>query len=349
MTRLKRVGRSDLTVVRRRNGRGFCYFDSDGNRIKDAAFLDRVRKLAIPPAWQDVRIALDPRAHIQAFGSDAEERVQYIYHPEWERRRIQRRQQHLARLAGALPRLRRRVAADLSAEAGTRELALALGVALLDRTAMRVGRERYLAAHGTRGAGTLYAQDVMVKGDLVRIEFPAKSGKRASYAIRDARLADAIARIKAIRGRRLLMYLDDHGAPRAIRTEELNAYIQDISGVQVTAKDFRTLHGSALAAEALARLPREASASKRKRQMASVAKQVASFLQNTPMICRRSYIAPCLFTLFDDGKLEEVWNCTAPRKDGLRQRELRLAVVLESATAGRRRVQEQVPEPMHSP
>lgn len=335
MTRLKRVARDDLSVARRRNGRGFCYFDGDENRIKDAALLDRVRRLKIPPAWQGVRIAPDPRAHIQAFGSDADGRVQYIYHPEWEGRRTQRRQRQLARLTEALPKLRRRVAADLSAEAGSRELALALGVALIDRTAMRVGRERYLVAHGTRGAGTLYARDVAVNGELVRIAFPAKSGKRASYAIRDTRLADAISRIKTIRGRRLLMYLDDEGAPRAIRTEELNAYIRDIAGVQVTAKDFRTLHASALAAEALARLPREASASGRKRQMASVARQVASFLQNTPIICRRSYIAPCLFTMFDDGKLDEVWSCTASRRDGLRQRELRLAAVLASASAGR--------------
>lgn len=353
MTRLKRVGRDDLTVVRRRNGRGYCYVDSDGNRIKDPDFLDRVRSLRVPPAWQEVRIALNPQAHIQAFGSDTDGRVQYIYHPEWERRRIQRRQRQLAQLTEALPKLRRRVAADLTAEAGTRQLALALGVALLDRTAMRVGRERYLVAHGTRGAGTLFARDVAVKGDSVRIDFPAKSGKQASYAIRDGRLADAVARVKTIRGRRLLMYLDDHRAPRAIRTEELNGYIQEISGVRVTAKDFRTLHASALAAEALACLPREASASGRKRQMAIVARQVASFLQNTPTICRKSYIAPCLFTMFDEGRLDAVWTCTASRRDGLRQGELRLAAVLESATPRRRSVPEQVQsktgEPRRSP
>src|SRR5690606_33073869 len=157
---------------------------------------------------------------------------------------------------------------------------------------MRVGRERYLAANGTRGAGTLYARDVSVEGDMVRIGFPAKSGKRASYSIRDGRLADAIGRITTIRGRRLLMYLDDEGSTRAIRTEELNAYIREISGARVTAKDFRTLHASALAAEALAGLPRAPSVSGRKRQMASVTRQVAGFLQNTPIICRKSYIAP---------------------------------------------------------
>ncbi|HEV7276742.1 MAG TPA: DNA topoisomerase IB [Devosiaceae bacterium] len=331
MTRLKRVRRDDLKVARRRSGRGYSYVDAEGNRFNDPEFLQRVRALGIPPAWKDVRIALNPRAHIQAFGADAEGRVQYIYHPEWERRRIERRQRQLGLLAESLPRLRRRVTADLALEAGSRELALAIGVALIDRTAMRVGRERYLVAHGTRGAGTLYSRDVVVNGDSVAIEFPAKSGKHASYAFKDARLADAIRRIKTIRGRRLLMHLDDEGKPRAIRTEELNAYIREISGAHVTAKDFRTLHASALAAEALAGLQREDSASARKRQITRVTKQVASFLQNTPMICRRSYIAPCLFALFDDGKLDEIWTCVASRKEGMRQREVRLAVVLQSA------------------
>lgn len=334
MTRLKRVGRADLTVARRRSGRGFSYVDPDGNRIRDPELVERARTLGIPPAWADVRIAAHPRAHIQACGIDAGGRVQYIYHPEWERRRIARRQRQLALLTEALPRLRRRVAADLAAEAGSRELALAVGVALIDRTAMRVGRERYLAAHGTRGAGTLYSRDVVVSGDTVKIEFPAKSGKRASYVLKDPRLAEAIKRIKSIRGRRLLMHVNGDGKPRAIRTEELNAYIRSISGAHVTAKDFRTLHASALAAEALADLPREDSAAARKRQITRVTKQVASFLQNTPIICRRSYIAPCLFTLFDDDKLEGLWSGVAGRKDGMRQRELRLAVVLQSATAG---------------
>jgi DNA topoisomerase-1 len=331
MTRLKRVGRDDLTIERRRSGRGYSYFDEAGERVGDADFLARARQLGIPPAWQDVRLASDPRAHIQAYGTDAEGRVQYIYHPEWETRRIRRRQLQLAALTAVLPRLRRRVAADLAAEPGSKELALALGVALIDRTGMRVGRERYLIANGTRGAGTLYARDVAVKGDLVKIRFPAKSGKRAEYVISDARLAEAITRIGSVPGRRLLMYRDESGEPRAIRTEELNDYLRTISGAKISAKDFRTLHASAMAGEALAKLEPEASAAARKRQITLVTRQVASFLQNTPVVCRQSYIAPCLFKLFDDGKLSQLWDSSDERRDGLRRRELRLGVVLEAA------------------
>jgi DNA topoisomerase-1 len=221
---------------------------------------------------------------------------------------------------------------DLGGEAGSRTLALAIGVALIDRTAMRIGRERYLDARGTRGAGTLFTRDVTVKGDALTLHFPAKSGKVASYTLTDAPLAQAIARVKTIPGKRLLMYRGEDGTPRAIRTEEINAYLRQIAGAQVSAKDFRTLHASALAAEQLAKLEPGPSASARKRQAAGVAKSVAAFLRNTPAITRKSYIAPCLFAMFENAKLSELWAMAAEqRHDGLRAREARLARVLEAA------------------
>jgi DNA topoisomerase-1 len=292
----------------------------------------RALHLGIPPAWTDVRVAPDPLMQIQACGVDAAGRVQYIYHPQWEARRARRKQRQLAMLTEALPRIRRRVNEDLEAEAGSRTLALAIGVALIDRTAMRIGRERYLDARGTRGAGTLYSRDVTVKGDEIMLHFPAKSGKVASYSLTDARLAGAIARVKAIAGRRLLMYRDGDGTARTLRTEEINRYLREVSGAHVTAKDFRTLHASALAAEELARLEPGPSASARKRQTAGVAKSVAAFLRNTPAITRKSYIAPCLFSMFENARLSELWAAVSPeRHDGLRAREARLAAVLEAA------------------
>jgi DNA topoisomerase-1 len=202
---------------------------------------------------------------------------------------------------------------------------------MIDRTAMRVGRERYLDANGTRGAGTLFTRDVTVKGDTVRFRFPAKSGKTADYSIADARLAEAIRKVKTIPGARLLMYRDAEGQPRTIRSDDLSRYLREIAGVPVTAKDFRTLHASAMAAEALARLEPAESPSGRKRQMADVTRQVATFLQNTPAICRTSYVAPCLYALFDKGKLREMWANVAAETHGLRQREARLNAVLASA------------------
>ena len=331
MARLKRVGRDDLTIRRRRHGRTFGFIDADGELIRDPEIRERARCLSIPPAWTDVRIAPNPRAHIQAFGTDAAGRLQYIYHPEWEARRTRHKQNQLALLTAALPRIRRRVREDLEAEAGSEQLALAIGVALIDRTAMRVGRERYLDAHGTRGAGTLYSRDVSVDGDEVRVSFPAKSGKRAIYSFNGQHLARAIDAVKSIAGRRLLMYRGDDGKARAIRTEDLNRYLREIAGVAVTAKDFRTLHASALAGEALAKLEPGESATARKRQMAAVTKQVATFLQNTPAICRASYIAPCHYALFEKGRLAAIWAAGGDGANGVKQREVRLAAVLEAA------------------
>jgi DNA topoisomerase I len=328
VARLKHVRRADLTIVRSRRGRGFSFVDGDGAVMREVAFLERCRSLAIPPAWQDVRIAAHPQAHIQVCGRDEAGRVQYIYHPDWEVRRARRKQLQLEALATALPRLRRHVREDLGAEAGSKRLALALGVALIDRTAMRVGRERYLDANGTRGAGTMFTRDVAVAGGRIGIKFPAKSGKVATYELADAALADAITRIKTIPGRRLLMYRGDDGAARAIRTEDLNRYLREIAGAAVTAKDFRTLHASALAAEALAKLEPHASNTGRKRQVTVVTRQVAAFLQNTPTVCRQSYIAPCLFTLFESGRLAALWQAATLTRSGLKQREARLGSVL---------------------
>jgi DNA topoisomerase-1 len=331
MPRLHRVTRDDLTIERRRNGSGHVFVDTSGHAIRSAELRSRVRALGIPPAWVMVQIAPDPLAQMQACGTDAAGRVQYIYHPEWEARRARRKQMQLTALSKALPRIRRRVSCDLEAEAGCKALALGIGVALIDRTAMRVGRERYLDAHGTRGAGTLYTRDVKIAGEKVRISFPAKNGKRATYVVADARLVDAIRRIKTIAGRRLLMYRNGADEPRALHTDDLNAYLRSLAGSRVTTKDFRTLHASALAAEALAKLEPGPSAAARKRQIGGVARQVAGFLQNTPAIARQSYIAPCLFDLFEAGKLATLWQRETAARDGLRQRELRLGAVLRAA------------------
>ena len=234
-------------------------------------------------------------------------------------------------LPPGLPRIRRRVRDDLLEPPGSKRLALALGVAVIDRTAMRVGRERYLDARGTRGAGTLFSRDVSVSGDVVTTRFPAKSGKLASYEIRDERLAEAVRRVKSIPGRRLLMYRDDAGGARSLRTDDINRYLKEIGDAPVTAKDFRTLHASALAAESLARLEPAESSSGRKRQMATVTKQVAAFLQNTPAICRASYVAPCLYALFEKGRLATMWAAGGAGANGVRQREVRLAAVLAAA------------------
>jgi len=328
VTRLRRVARAALSISRVRKGRGFALVDAAGQSLRQPELRQRVAALGIPPAWTEVRIAAEPDAHIQACGVDAAGRLQYVYHAEWTRRRIRKQQKQLRLLAEALPRLRRRVVEGLGADTGSRELALAIAVALIDRTAMRIGRERYLEINGTRGAGTLYRRDVTVAGDAVCIAFPAKSGKRARYCLTDARLAEALSRILTLPGKRLLVVRRDDGGWRNLRTGEINAFLREVAGVAVTAKDFRTLHASALAGEALAQLVPAESDRVRRRQMAEVTRRVAAFLQNTPAVCRTSYITPCLFRLFDRGRLARLWQGEGESRRGLRQREARLAAVL---------------------
>ena len=327
MPRLVTVKRDDLDITRRRQGKGFGYVDADGRFISDPEFRSRVSALGIPPAWQDVRIAKNPRAHLQCCGIDEAGRVQYIYHADWERKRSARKQHRLANLTAVLPRIRRRVARDLGAQLGSKELPLAIGVALIDQTGMRVGRERYLQERGTRGAGTLFDKDVRVSGNDIFISFPAKSGKQAEYRLTDARLADAIKRIKSLKGERLLEYQGADGRMHPIKTQMINDYLREISGTEISGKDFRTLHASALAGEALAALERGQSESARKRQIAKVSKEVAEFLRNTPMICRKSYIAPFIFQLFDSGRLHELWT-NASNSNGKRGPEQRLGALL---------------------
>lgn len=328
--RLVRTARSDLTLVRQRRGKGFCYRDADGNLVSDAATRARVSALGIPPAWRNVRIAPNAKAHIQALGVDEAGRDQYVYHVDWELRREGKKQRRLAALTAVLPRLRKRVAEELGAEAGSRALALATAVALIDKTAMRVGREKYLETSGTRGAGTLYARDVKVSGHEVCMAFDAKGGKRAEYCVTDAKLADAVSRLLTLPGKRLLVWRDEAGKVRPIKTAAINAYLRELAGVEISAKDFRTLHASALAGEALAQMEVGKSETARRRQMAQVARDVADVLRNTPAISRKSYIAPCLFKLFDDGKLKDLWNTAGKGRAGLLQREKRLGVVLAS-------------------
>jgi len=330
MVRLIYAGREALTIVRQRRGKGFCFLDANGAALSGPARA-RCLALGIPPAWTNVRIAHDERAHIQAMGEDRAGRTQYIYHAAWEERRLARKQQQLRLLATALPTVRRRVSRDLGAPAGSLELAAAIAVALIDRTAMRIGREQYLRKSGTRGAGTLYSGDVRVKGRRIALRFPAKSGQEARYEIADRRLAAAIARIKTLTGRRLLVFRDEAGALKPVSGEMINTYLAEAAHAHVTAKDFRTLHASAMAAEELAAMEPATSAAGRKRQVAAVTRKVAEFLRNTPAISRKSYVAPCLFKLFDDGTLNYLWKAAAGEPtDGLRRSEQRLGELLAS-------------------
>jgi len=301
--RLRRADCSQQGIRRVRRGRGFSYEDVERRRIEDEETLERVRGLAIPPAWEEVWICPDPLGHIQATGLDEAGRKQYRYHDGWERRRAARKYEAMREFARALPRLRRAVTRDIGREGVPRERALASAVRLLDLGFFRVGGEEYAEANESYGVATIRREHVAVGDGEMVFDFPAKSGQRRVQSVRDP---GAIAAVEAMRRRRggpadLLAYRED-GAWHDVRSSDVNAYIQANAGEGFSAKDFRTWHGTVLAAAALAGEPAPKSAAAGRRAVAAAVESVAAALGNTPAVCRASYVDPRVFDRFRDGE-----------------------------------------------
>jgi DNA topoisomerase I len=290
MTRLRRADCSSPGIVRRRRGRGFEYLDPSGARLEDDHTLARIRGLAIPPAWTEVWICTDPHGHLQAVGTDAAGRRQYRYHDRWRERRDQQKFDEMLKFAHALPRLRKAAAADLALSGERQELACA--VRLLDRGFFRVGGEEYADEHGSYGLATLEKRHVELAGDgLLIFDYVAKSGKRRLQAVVDREVYDVVATLRKRRRKRLF----------SIRPAEINAYIKQSTGGDFSAKDFRTWHGTVLAAVALAVSERAESPTARKRAIARAVNEVSHYLGNTPAVCRASYIDPRVFDRYRAG------------------------------------------------
>jgi len=311
--RTRRVDCSGPGIARLRRGRGFAYVDADGVRVTDEATIDRIRALAIPPAWSDVWICRDPRGHIQATGIDAAGRKQYRYHDDWRRRRDQAKFDAMVAFARALPALRRRVAADLAPNgggAGTDDLGearvLACAVRLLDVGLFRIGGEDYAAQNETYGLTTLRKQHVRVERDGLLFDFPAKHGVRRVQRVCDADVRPVIVALKRRRGggEELLAF---HRARRwvDVKADDVNAYLKEAAGGDFSAKDFRTWHATALCAVALAVRAQEAgsrtSRTSRRRLVKAAIDEVATFLGNTPAVARGSYVDPRVIDRFEEG------------------------------------------------
>jgi len=298
---------SEPGLRRVRDGDRVHYLDADGRRVRDEATLARIRKLAIPPAYEDVWICARPDGHLQATGRDARGRKQYRYHPEWQRRRGDDKFESLRAFGAALPRLRRNVARDLAAHDGsrpTRTLVLATLVRLLDTTFIRIGNEEYARGNGSYGLTTLRTRHAGVRDAQVRLSFKGKSGVRHEVQLSDRRVAAVVRRCKALPGQELFQYADEDGSVRKVSSSDVNEYLCRIAGTHVTAKDFRTWHGSVLALE----FTRLACAGERVPGAAKqVVAQVAARLRNTVAVCRKSYIHPKVLELGallgdDDGR-----------------------------------------------
>ncbi|KFC72766.1 DNA topoisomerase IB [Bosea sp. LC85] len=301
--RLRIVNPADLTIRRVGRGRGFAYIDDADALVRDRATLERIRSLVIPPAYCEVRIATDPRTHLQAIGRDEAGRLQYLYHPEWERVRERRKLKRLRRLIEALPRLRRAVADDLKARPLCRRKALACAVAIIDRCHLRIGGEPYAKSNGSHGASTLLKRHVELTASRIDLLFRGKGGKQIACSLQDGSLARALGRIAALPGRRLLQYRDDDGTVVPVHAADINAYLREVSGLAISAKDLRMLAGNAAAAELLLASQIITGDGSEKRQLAEVMRAVSEQLANTPAVTRKSYVHAIVVNAYANGKL----------------------------------------------
>jgi DNA topoisomerase IB len=262
--------------------------------------------LAIPPAWEGVWVCPDPLGHIQATGVDEAGRKQYLYHERWQRRAAARKFETARDFARELPRLRRVVSRDLGREGMPRERALACAVRLLDRGFFRVGGERYAEENESFGVATIRREHVAIRDGEVIFDFPAKSGRRRVQSVRDKGVRAAIVAMRRRRGgpEDLLAYRED-GEWRDVRSEDVNEYIQEKAGDRFSAKDFRTWHGTVLAAVELAREDEPTSKAAAERSIRAAVERVADLLGNTPAVCRRSYIDPRVIERFREGAVIE--------------------------------------------
>jgi DNA topoisomerase-1 len=290
--------------IRRESGRrGVRYVDPGGRSVDDAATLERIHRLVIPPAWSEVWICPHPSGHIQAVGRDARGRKQYRYHDQWRACRDEAKFERLCAFGRALPRLRRRVEADLAHRGLTRDRVLAAVVRLLELTLIRVGNDEYARTNKSFGLTTLRKRHIHLSGVGAVFEFRGKSGVTHRTSFHDRRLARILGGCEHIPGQRLFQYLDEDGGRCAVGSGDVNAYLREAMGDAFSAKDFRTWFGTLSAARALALQPRPISAAEAKREIAACVKAVAGILGNTPTVCRACYIHPAVFSAFEAGTL----------------------------------------------
>lgn len=301
--RLTYVSDLDPGLGRKRAGRGFSYVGPDGRAIQDKATRARLKALAIPPAWREVWISPSENGHVQATGRDERGRKQYIYHAEWSAFRDAAKFDHMLVFGQGLPRIRRRVDRDLSLPGLPRDKVLAVVVRLLETTLIRIGNASYAKENGSYGLTTLRKRHVDVSGTTVEFDFVGKSGQDWEIELEDARLAKIIRRCEELPGYQLFKYLDEDGETRSVESEDVNGYLREITGEDVTAKDFRTWAGTVAATLLLTGLEPFSSKTQATKNVTGVIKEVAKRLGNTPAICRKSYVHPDVVTCYLEGTL----------------------------------------------
>jgi DNA topoisomerase I len=322
-------------IRRRKAGKGFTYVKSNGETVKDAATLKRIRSLAVPPAYTDVWICAKANGHLQATGRDAKGRKQYRYHPRFREVRESTKYERMLEFAQSLPAIRQTVAEHMALRGLPREKVLASVVHLLESTLIRVGNEEYAKQNKSHGLTTLRNRHVEVDGSELRFNFKGKSGKTWKLKVKDRRIAKIIRAMQDLPGQDLFQYVDEEGEPQSVTSADVNAYLKEITGSDITAKDFRTWAGTVLAAMALAEFESFDTQTKAKKNMRAAIEQVAARLGNTPTICRKCYVHPEVFNCYVEGSLllqvkEEIEDQLRDDLPGLRPEEAAVLSLLEA-------------------
>ncbi|GAA1336348.1 DNA topoisomerase IB [Arthrobacter roseus] len=309
MPRLRRSAVDKPGIRRRRRGKGFSYTDENGNTVRDPETLQRLRDLVVPPAWTDVWLATHANDHIQALGTDAAGRRQYMYHQKWRETKDREKFDRALEFASTLPSARRTITRHLRADEITRERAFAAALRIVDSGALRVGSAQYAQANGSFGVTTLLGKHVKLRGNSIGFDFPGKSGQRWHITLEDEDLARALKpMLRRNAEERVLSYKDDDGAWHSVDGNQLNEFLRQVTGGDFTAKDFRTWQATVSAAMELARADAGASSdTARRKAVTDMMKTVAEHLGNTPAVVRSSYVDPRLVEMFMRG--EAIQTC----------------------------------------
>lgn len=289
---LRYVSDAEPGIRRQRSGADWEYLSRNGRRITNGRTLMRIKQLAIPPAWTDVWICSAPNGHIQATGRDAKGRKQYRYHPLWRQVRDETKYHRMVTFGQALPRIRAQVDHDLGLPGLPRPKVVATVVRLLEETLIRVGNEEYARQNESYGLTTMRTEHVEVAGSLVQFSFKGKANKYHTVDVRDRRVARIVARCMDLPGQELFQYVDDKGDTLSVESADVNAYLRGVTGEDLTAKDFRTWHGTVLALQSLRAMDPFTSPTGAKRNINDAIKAVAARLGNTPAVCRKCYVHP---------------------------------------------------------
>ncbi|MGK8522838.1 DNA topoisomerase IB [Nocardia asteroides] len=300
--RLRRSRPYDGGIQRVRRGRGFSYRTAAGEPVRDDATLERIRALAIPPAWRKVWICPHDNGHLQAVGIDSAGRRQYLYHEQWRRERDEEKFDRVLALAARLPEIRAQVREDLTLRGSARRRVEAVAIDLVDRGVFRVGGEEYAEENGTRGIATLLREQVRVSGERMLFDYVAKGGIRRRVSVRDPLLARAVSALLRSRtdSDRLLVYRDG-GRYGELRADDINQRFRELAGCECSVKDLRTWQATVLAAAALGSIERPSGHRGRKRAVREVMDEVAAALGNTPAVAQASYVDPRVVTAFENG------------------------------------------------